>query len=713
MAALVSPGVSVTVTDQSFYIPAAAPTVPLLIVATRANKLQPDGITSAAGTTENNVVRTVTSIGQSAQLYGVPYFWKDVSGHAFNGDARNEYGIAALNTFLSFGNLAYVVRANVDLTDAASSFIGIGTPIADTPISIGIGNGMISEITASSPFVKLQTIDIVFNTSTAYTVQTTAGGVIGSGNMSSGPNSAMQHFVGTGNGTLTNFSFTGTAPSETWTIAFTSSTNFTVTGSVSGALAPGQIGTNYTNGLISFTIIAGLTPFAINDTFTEVLSASSTFTSSIVNFTITAGTVPFSGDDYFQFDLVYAPTTMSGFGNGAMTAITVGPSGIPETWTVTMTPPPSGSGGGGTTQFSVSGSVSGPTASGTVGVPYSNGYVTFTLTQGSTAFQSGDQFTLVLEQINLFNPLGDTDAVKRVTITTALEACINLNQDIRSDIYEYNLILCPGYFEVIESILLLADTINNEAFVIADVPCYLTPEQAAVWAKTPARASNYGVAYYYPWALTSNLDGATICVAPSGVALGVYAFSDNQSYVWFAPAGVSRGTVTGITDLGYVSGTLGTATTFVEAYLNQGQRDNLYQYYTNINPIVYFPGQGFIVWGQKTSYNATSTLDRVNAVRLVMYIKRALRKGAFPFVFEPNDAITRANLKAMADGFLNGIVAKRGLYDFVTLCDTSNNTPAIIEQNEMYMDVGIQAVIAAEFIYIPITVYSTNTTLPH
>ena len=67
----------------------------------------------------------------------------------------------------------------------------------------------------------------------------------------------------------------------------------------------------------------------------------------------------------------------------------------------------------------------------------------------------------------------------------------------------------------------------------------------------------------------------------------------------------------------------------------------------------------------------------------------------------------------MADGFLNGIVAKRGLYDFVTLCDTSNNTPAIIEQNEMYMDVGIQPVIAAEFIYIPITVYSTNATLPH
>ena len=88
MATLVSPGVSVTVINESFYIPASAPTVPLLFVATRANKTQPDGVTSAAGTTESGVVRTVTSIGQSTQLYGVPYFWSDSSGNQFNGDAR-------------------------------------------------------------------------------------------------------------------------------------------------------------------------------------------------------------------------------------------------------------------------------------------------------------------------------------------------------------------------------------------------------------------------------------------------------------------------------------------------------------------------------------------------------------------------------------------------------------------------------------------------
>jgi len=146
--------------------------------------------------------------------------------------------------------------------------------------------------------------------------------------------------------------------------------------------------------------------------------------------------------------------------------------------------------------------------------------------------------------------------------------------------------------------------------------------------------------------------------------------------------------------------------------LNQGQRDNLYQYFTDINPIVYFPSQGLLVWGQKTSPAAASALDRVNVVRLVMYIKRQLRIGSMPFVFEPNDAITQANIAASASAFLNDVLTKRGLYDFVVLCNASNNPPAVVEANEMFMDVAIQPVIAAEFIYIPITVLSTGATLP-
>jgi len=331
---------------------------------------------------------------------------------------------------------------------------------------------------------------------------------------------------------------------------------------------------------------------------------------------------------------------------------------------------------------------------------------------GSIPFVADDEFTLTLSTVNLYNPLGANDAAKRVAIATALQAEINSNTEVRSEMYEYNLIVAPGYPEVVDELVALSNTINDEAFVIADTPSDKSPEQVAVWALTSERVRSQNVAYYYPWGIASNLDGNNVFVAPSGIALRTYTNSDNQSYVWFAPAGTRRGTVSGITSVGYVTGTLGTATTFVESNLNQGQRDNLYEFFKNINPIVYFTGRGIVIWGQKTSYNATSALDRVNVMRLLMYIKRQLRKSAFPFCFEPNDKVTRDDLKSAADGFLNDIMAKRGLYDFVTLCDESNNTATRIDNNELWLDIALKPVRAAEFIYIPIRVLATGAELP-
>jgi hypothetical protein len=613
MSTLVSPGTSVTIIDESFYIPASAPTVPLFFVASRKAKLQPNGITVASGTVEHSVVRTVTSLGQSVQLYGVPYFWKDASGNEFHGDARNEYGLFALNQFLGIGSRAFVVRANIDLTDSAESFVGIGTPISTTPTRVGVGNGSISGITASSAFVKPETIDVVM----------------------------------------------------------TSATDFTVVGSSSGIIGTGLVNTP--------------------------------FSSTKLNFTVTAGLTAFSADDYFQFNLVYAPTSYAGTGNGKMTALSADINAMDETWTVTFTS---------ASAFTVTGSISGPTASGVIGVAYDNNYINFTINAGTTPFAVNDEFSISLATVNLFNPLGANDAAKRVAIVTALQAEINSNSEVRSEIYEYNLIVAPGYSEVVDELAALSASISDEAFVIADVPVNKTPEQAAVWANTSERFSSQNIAYYYPWGLASNLDGRNVVVAPSGIALRTYAYSDNQSYVWFAPAGVRRGVVTGVAQVGYVSGTFGTPTKFIETNLNQGQRDNLYEFFKNINPIVFFPGRGMIVWGQKTSYSAASALDRVNVVRLLMYIKRGLRKGSFPFIFEPNDKVTRDNLKAAADGFLGDIMAKRGLYDYVSLCDDSNNTPDRIDRNEMYMDIALKPVKAAEFIYIPIRVLSTGAQMP-
>lgn len=522
MPTLVSPGVSVTIIDESFFIPASAPTVPLFFIATRADKLLPDGVTPAPGCLENSVVRTVTSLNQSVnQLYGIPYFRTDGSGNQLHGDARNEYGLFALNQYLSLGSRAYVVRADVDVSDNPITVLTVSTPV----------------------------------------------------------------FVGVGNGVM------------------------------------GSLSVNAT-------------------------------------------------------------------------------TGVPETWTVTFIS---------ATVYSVTGSVSGPQGNGTTGILYNNGIVSFLITAGVTPFSPGDTFTFTVSSTVVSNPLGANDAAKRVTIVTALQAEINSNMDVRSELYEFNLILCPGYYEVIDELLALSQTVLDEAFVIADTPFNLTPEDTATWSLTVARQRSSSVAYYYPHAIASNLDGVNVFVAASGLALKAITYSDNVSEVWFPPAGLRRGVLTGVTDVGYVTGTLGTATTFVSAPLNQGQRDVLYEYFKNVNIIPFFPGRGIVVFGQKTSYSLASALDRINVVRMLMKIKRDIRKAAMAYLFELNDQITRESIKQMIDDYLNDIMIRRGIYDYIVVCDESNNTPARIDRNELWVDIAIEPAKSIEFIYIPIRVVNTGT----
>jgi len=322
-------------------------------------------------------------------------------------------------------------------------------------------------------------------------------------------------------------------------------------------------------------------------------------------------------------------------------------------------------------------------------------------------FAAADDFKYTTE-FSVKTSLGATDAIRRVDIVTALQAALNSNQEIRSENFEYNLILCPGYPELVDEMLLLVADLGDEAFVIADTPMEMDATEVVAWSGTIERQSSTHVAYYYPHSLASNIDGVNVLASASGTALRTYAYSDGVSELWFPPAGTRRGLVSGVTDVGYAKGTLGQPTVFQETHLNQGQRDNLYKYFTNLNPIVFFPGRGIIMWGQKTSSPDASAMDRVNVSRLVKYIKRQLRKNSMSFVFEPNDQLTRDNLKAAVDGFLGDLIVKRGLYDFATVCDESNNTPDRIDRNELYIDIAIKPVKAAEFIYIPIRVVATG-----
>ena len=131
-------------------------------------------------------------------------------------------------------------------------------------------------------------------------------------------------------------------------------------------------------------------------------------------------------------------------------------------------------------------------------------------------------------------------------------------------------------------------------------------------------------------------------------------------------------------------------------------------YINFINPLVFFTGVGLLNYGNKTSFNSSSSLDRTNVARLIAYIRRQLTLAARPFVFEPNDALTRNQIQGVIQTLMVDLVAKRGIYDYLVICDLSNNTPARIDRNELWVDVAIEPVKAAEFIYIPVRVLNTG-----
>ena len=296
---------------------------------------------------------------------------------------------------------------------------------------------------------------------------------------------------------------------------------------------------------------------------------------------------------------------------------------------------------------------------------------------------------------------------QRHVIVSAMNAAVEANTEIREDQFKFQLICAPGYPELIPNLVSLNNDRANTAFVIGDTPMGLSTNVVDItnWSNDTngnglATADPY-LAVYYPSGLSTDLNGNEIMVPPSHMALRTYLYSDNVSYPWFAPAGTRRGLVSNATDLGYINYSTGE---FVRTGVQQSLRDALYQ--LRINPITILPGIGMVVWGQKTRDPNTESMDRVNVARLVNYLRTIFASAGNAFLFEPNDKTTRDQFAAVLSGALNDLVAKRGIYDYLVVCDTTNNTPDIISNNELYADVAIEPEIAVEFIYIPIRLYA-------
>ena len=295
---------------------------------------------------------------------------------------------------------------------------------------------------------------------------------------------------------------------------------------------------------------------------------------------------------------------------------------------------------------------------------------------------------------------------QRHMVVEAMQAAISSNDGIRSEAVYFNLISTPGYFELMDEMITLNKDKKEIAFVIGDCPMTLKSDSTSMkaWGTTNVPAETYA-AIYYPHGYSSDLSGNNVVIPSSAIALRTIAFSDQVSYPWFAPAGLTRGVVSNASQVGYIN----SEDEFVKVQLSEGQRDVLYG--QRINPIADFPATGMAVYGQKTTQATSTALDRINVARLVNYMRHNLDQLSRAFLFEQNDKITRDNMRDAVERFCGNLVTQRGLYDFLVVCDESNNTPARIDRNELWVDVAIQPAKAVEFIYIPLRIRNTGETL--
>ena len=183
-------------------------------------------------------------------------------------------------------------------------------------------------------------------------------------------------------------------------------------------------------------------------------------------------------------------------------------------------------------------------------------------------------------------------------------------------------------------------------------------------------------------------------VPASTMIPGVYSANDATAEAWFAPAGINRG------GLGSVRQ--------AERKLTQSNRDTLYE--ANVNPIATFPQQGVVVFGQKTLQKAASALDRVNVRRLLIALKSFIGQIADNLVFEQNTLATRQNFLTQVNPYLESVQQRQGLYVFKVVMDESNNTPDVIDRNELIGQIFLQPTKTAEFIVLDFNVLPTGAT---
>ena len=304
---------------------------------------------------------------------------------------------------------------------------------------------------------------------------------------------------------------------------------------------------------------------------------------------------------------------------------------------------------------------------------------------------------------------------QRQLIVQALKAGIDTSTAAREEQNQFNLISTPAYPELTPNMIALSNERNNTLFVVGDTPMRLGPDGNSLVAFATnnnglglvtedgnSATSNYA-GVFYPSCRTTDLGGNSVVQPPSHMMVRTILRSDAASYPWFAPAGTRRGVIDNATAIGYINAATGE---FEQIGVSQSVRDILYE--RNINPITFIPGVGITNFGNKTSTTTTTALDRINVARLVAFLRGRLEEIGKLYLFEPNDQITRNEVTNTCNSLMIDLVAKRAIYDYLVVCDGSNNTPARIDRNELWVDIAIEPVKAIEFIYIPLRIKNTG-----
>ena len=274
-----------------------------------------------------------------------------------------------------------------------------------------------------------------------------------------------------------------------------------------------------------------------------------------------------------------------------------------------------------------------------------------------------------------------------------------INLLANQDDYKFNILLTPGLFDQYQSsqvTSIISNTQNRgDNIYVLDLVGY-----GATVSTTTTEANSRNTSYaasYWPWVQTIDPDsGQNVWVPASTLIGGVYAFNDSVGEPWFAPAGINRG------GLGNVIR--------AERKLSQANRDTLYS--SKVNPIATFPGQGVVVYGQKTLQTKASALDRVNVRRLLIALKSYISQVALNLVFEQNTIATRNQFLSQVNPYLESVQQRQGLYAFKVVMDESNNTPDAIDRNQMIGAIYLQPTKTAEFIYLDFNITPTGATFP-